>query len=138
MMNLRLFLTSLLSGLRAIAAHVSARGRGRSVDAPVSWDHLEHLIACFERLYTDWRNGILPEPCERTDLQSTGAVRQSRSSARVLPHPAPPFHEPAASHSHAHSRAHSGAAPLAPLFPSAPAAAPPCSGCHHPRAPPLR
>ena len=99
MMNLRLFLTSLLSGLRVVAAHVSARGRARSVEVPVPWGHLDHLFACFERLYTDWRNGILPEPCARADLQGAGVVRLSRRSARVLPDTAmalPPSQEPPA------------------------------------------
>ena len=127
MMTLRLFLTSLLSALL-----VAARGRARSVEVPPPWDHLEHLIACFERLYTDWRNGNLPEPCADAHVHGAGVVRRSRRSARVLPHTAmaaPPSQAPAA------SRAHSGAAPPAP---AAPAAAPPCSGGHHPRAPPPR
>ena len=105
MLTLRLFLTSLLSGLL-----VAAWGRARSVEVPAPWDHLDHLVACFERLYTDWRNGILPEPCAAA---GAGVERQPRRGAPVLPQTsmaAPPSQEPAA------FRARSGAAPPPPLL----------------------
>ncbi len=120
MVFLRLFLTSLLSGLRKVAARASARSRVRTVEAPTPQDQLEHLFASFERLYTAWRTGTLPQPRESADPHGTEIVRLPRRRARALPRPsvaARPSRAPARiPHTHGHSsRPH----PVAPGFAAA-------------------
>jgi len=90
-------LASILTGLRAAVAQVSPRGRARSPAAAPPCDPIDHMFACFERLYADWRNGTLPEPCAGTGLPDAATARPSR---RILPGPAltaPRASEPATS-----------------------------------------
>ena len=84
-------LASLLTGQRATLAHVAPRSRARSPVVTPPWDHLDHMFARFERLYADWRDGVLPEPCARADLPGTGTARLSRPTLPniVLPDPVP-------------------------------------------------
>jgi len=58
MMILGTLLASLLFRLRATVAHVATRDRAPALPR----DHLDHLFACFQSLYADWRNGTLPNP----------------------------------------------------------------------------
>jgi hypothetical protein len=80
MIYLLSLLASILTGLRETAAQVSPRRRARSPVVTPQWDHLDHMFACLERLYADWRDGNLPQPCEPADLPGAGAARLSRST----------------------------------------------------------
>lgn len=62
MMTLRLVLIFLLSGLRPIPVPVPQRSRVRRAAVSRPTDPIEHLLACFERLYLEWRNAKPPEP----------------------------------------------------------------------------
>ena len=84
MFHLLSLLATILTGLRAAVAQVAPRGRARTPVVTPPWDHLDHMFACFERLYADWRNGTLPEPREHADLPGTDTARLSRP-VRVLP-----------------------------------------------------
>jgi hypothetical protein len=85
MMILPFLLTALLSGLRAVAAPVAARRRARRVAPPVSRDHLDHLFACFERLYTEWRNRMPPEPGAPDPRPSAVAAPRPAAEAAAPP-----------------------------------------------------
>ena len=87
MFHLLSLLASILTGLRKAVAHVSPRSRAHIPVLTPPLDHINHLFACFERLYADWCNGTLPEPRERAALPVAGVARLSRP---VLRDPASP------------------------------------------------
>ena len=78
MFHLLSLLASILTGLRATMAQVAPRGRARTPVVTPPWDHIDHMFACFERLYADWCHGTLPELRERADLPRAGVTRLSR------------------------------------------------------------
>ena len=86
MFHLLSLLASILTGLRATFAQVAPRSRARIPVLTPPWDHIDHMFACFERLYADWCRGILPESRERTDLPGAGVACPPRR-VRVLPDP---------------------------------------------------
>ncbi len=68
-------LASILTGRRPAIAPVSPRGRARTPVVTPPWDHLDHMFACFERLYADWRNAILPDTAMTgPTLPATGMI----------------------------------------------------------------
>ena len=92
MFHLLSLLASILTGLRKAVAHVSPRSRAHIPVLTPPLDHINHLFACFERLYADWCNGTLPEPRASAGLPAAGAARPSRPT---LPDPTQPAVQPA-------------------------------------------
>lgn len=136
MFHLLSFLASILTGLRAAVAQVAPRGRTRMPSITLPGDQLDHLFACFERLYLDWRNGTLPETRARADLPATPVARPSRPPLPSPTMPTPPTPEPAPSR--ARSRPASLPGPTAgrppPQKPAKPSSTP---SAKNPPTPPL-
>ncbi len=84
MFHLLSLLASILTGLRATIARVSPRRRAHIPVVTPPLDHINHMFACFERLYADWCNGTLPESRERADPPVAAVARLSRPT---LPNP---------------------------------------------------
>ena len=85
MMNLHTLLTSLLSGLWAAIAHAAARDRAPKPVVILPWDRVGHLLASFEALYADWRNGLLPSPAPVVPASPTLPAESPSESSRRSP-----------------------------------------------------